>query len=192
MSYLLRNRIVWWILQVGLQVFWVATPGCSDKEVIKPTVYYYHITASSGKSYSAMSERDRKSNRHYRCLPLLGTGHVGVTITGNLSASYHSPWVVSHCCQTLYALHVLRSHGFTVEGNLTVLGHRIGNFPPTHTHTHLAELPKWITIFDETIKHYLMKLWNTFRWNNDTMKHYLMKQWNNETIFDETMKHFGM
>ena len=110
---------------------------------------------------------------------LLAVG--GVT----LSVSYHSPWVVSHCCQTLYALHVLRSHSLTVEGNLTVLGHRIANFPPIHTR--LAELPKWITIFDETIKHYLMKLWNTFRWNNETMKHYLMKQWN-----DETMKQFLM
>jgi len=49
-----------------------------------------------------------------------------------------------------------------VEGNLTVLRHRIANFTPTNIH--VAELPQWIT-------------------------HFLMKQWNN---FDETMKQFWM
>ena len=36
---------------------------------------------------------------------------LGVTITGNLSASDHIRGVVSDCSQTLYALRVLRSHG---------------------------------------------------------------------------------
>ena len=36
---------------------------------------------------------------------------LGVTITGNLSASEHIRGVVSDCSQTLYALRVLRNHG---------------------------------------------------------------------------------
>jgi len=41
---------------------------------------------------------------------------LGVTITGNLSASDHIRGVVSDCSQTLYALRVLRSHGLCDAG----------------------------------------------------------------------------
>jgi len=41
---------------------------------------------------------------------------LGVTITGNLSASDHIRGVVSDCSQTLYALRVLRNHGLCDAG----------------------------------------------------------------------------